>query len=115
MAIRDVLAKIGGTQADEAPRSPQLREPLSPSVVSDPERLAQAYQAFWRLGEGDPLEAYHSALAEIREAEVVLPGERVRAILKQASKRWYGETGRCPFCGGPELHSPAEAIVEGAA
>ncbi len=78
-------------------------------------RLTRAYERFWRLGEDAPLEAYDSALAEIREAEVVLPGERVRAILKQASKRWYGETGRCPFCGGPELHSPAEAIVEGAA
>ncbi len=77
-------------------------------------RLTHAYERFWRLGEDAPLDAYHSALAEIREAEAALPGMQVQTILKEASRAWHRETGRCPFCGDADLHSPAEAILEGA-
>lgn len=73
-----------------------------------------AYQSFWRLGQEDPLDAYHSALAEIREAEGALSGAETQVVLREASLAWHRETGFCPFCGHSELHSPAEAIVEGA-
>ena len=88
-------------KAEETPEEPEVR-------------LTRAYQSFWRLGEDDTMDAYHAALAEIRDAEATLPGVQVRQILKEASEAWHRETGRCPFCGGPNLHSPAEAIVEGA-
>ncbi len=76
-------------------------------------RVTRAYESFWRLGPDAALESYRSALAEIREAEAALPGAEVQTILKEASEAWYRESGHCPFCGGPELHSPAEAILEG--
>ncbi len=83
---------------------------------SEPEaRLTQAYRIFWRLGEDAPPNAHQFALGQVREAEAALPREQVWTILKKASEVWYRETGRCPFCGGPDLHSPTEAMPEGAA
>lgn len=98
MAVREVLLIPVPSEQDE--RS---------------ERLASAYRSFWLLGEDAPLESYRIALAEIRRAEAALPGAQVRKILKEASEAWYRETGHCPFCGGPNLHSPAEALLEGMA
>ncbi len=82
---------------------------------AEPEaRLTQAYRIFWRLGEDAPPNARQFALGQVREAEAALPREQVWTILKKASEVWYRETGRCPFCGGPDLHSPTEAMPEGA-
>ncbi len=83
---------------------------------SEPEaRLTHAHRIFWRLGEDAPPNAHRFALGQVREAEAALPREQVWTILKKASEVWYRETGRCPFCGGPDLHSPTEAMPEGAA
>ncbi len=88
-------------RAEKAPEDPGVR-------------LTTAYENFWQLREDATLDAYHTALADIRKAEAGLPGAAVRIILKQASEAWYRETGHCPFCGGSDLHSPVEAILEGA-
>ncbi len=61
---KKVLARLRQERGEELPPEP-------PSEA----RLTHAYQTFWRLGEDAPLDAYHSALVEIREAEAS-PEER---------------------------------------
>ena len=78
-------------------------------------RLLHAYHHFWRLGPAASLKAYDVAITEMRRAEYPLPSDCVHNVLKQAAHAWHQATGHCPFCGGPDLHSPAEAILEGAA
>lgn len=66
--------------------------------------LAEAYRRYWELPETEPIEPFQSLHREIDLLEKQVGPEVAWHTLEEAARRWYQKKGRCPFCGGDELH-----------